>query len=127
MKDPGSTEFKNEHVSPGGTYCAEVNSKNSYGAYVGFERVMAKVDVFEGKSDGYVLFERDGVKGDGIGGTIVQLELQTATTWAKINARRELAAGDKDTLSEQEYQEIALHKVFEEEWSEKCSQELGAK
>ena len=123
VKDPGSTEFKNEKTSPNGIYCAEVNSKNSFGAFVGFQRVV----VGRFGEENYTLLERDGLKSDGGGGTLVLLELNIATTQAKINARRELAVGDKDTLSEQEYQEIALRKVFEEEWSEKCSQKVGTK
>jgi hypothetical protein len=124
MKDPDSSQFKNEQVFPSGVYCAEVNSKNSYGAFVGFQRVV----VGRFGEENYTLFERDGVKNDSIGGTLVQLKLQTATTWAKVNTmRRERADGDKSTLSEQEYQEIALRKVFEEEWSENCSQKVGAK
>lgn len=42
FKDPSSAQFRNEYVidKSGGEYivCGEVNGKNSYGAYVGFEQ-----------------------------------------------------------------------------------------
>lgn len=117
LKDPGSSQFRNEQLFPSGVYCAEVNSKNSYGAYVGFQRVM----VGRFSEESYVLFERDGLN-NSVAGTIIQLKLDTATTTAKINMKeRELAGGDEAELSEKEYQEIALRKVFGEEWSENCS------
>lgn len=39
MKDPASTQFRNLHygVEPG-TVCGEINAKNGFGGYVGFER-----------------------------------------------------------------------------------------
>lgn len=126
VKDPGSTEFKNEKTSPNGIYCAEVNSKNSYGAFVGFERVMAKVDVFEGKSDGYVFFEREGLEGSGGAEVVIlaQIELETVREHNKA-MEREIAGGNKAAPNEQEYRETALRKVFEEEWSENCSLKIS--
>ena len=122
VKDPGSTEFKNEKTSPNGIYCAEVNSKNSYGGFVGFQRVMAKVDVFEGESDGYVFFERDGLEGSGGGEMSIQLQIKTATTYEHIKAKEEeMAGGNKVDSNDNEYRETARRKVFEEEWSENCS------
>ena len=45
LKDPGSAEYRNEHLYPRKTdedlsLCGEVNSKNSFGGYVGFRRFM---------------------------------------------------------------------------------------
>lgn len=122
VKDPGSTEFKNEKTSPNGVYCAEVNSKNSYGAFVGFERVMAKMDVIEGGSGGnYVFFEREGLFGSRGYQSIILLKIEIETVREHNNARKqELAGGDKATQSENEYRETALRKVFEKQWSENC-------
>ena len=38
LKDPGSAQFRNLHLSTGlpGDACGEINAKNSYGAYVGY-------------------------------------------------------------------------------------------
>ena len=117
LKDPGSSQFRNEQLFPSGVYCAEVNSKNSYGAFVGFQRVM----VGRFGDENYILFERDGLN-NSAGGTLIRAELHTAATWAKVDMKeRELAGSDEAEPSEQEYQEIALRKVFGEEWSEKCS------
>ena len=41
LKDPDSAKFKDERVAATGSYCAEVNSKNSYGAYGGFKRIIS--------------------------------------------------------------------------------------
>ncbi|TAN27273.1 MAG: hypothetical protein EPN31_12115 [Castellaniella sp.] len=37
MKDPGSSEFRNQYG-----VCGEVNAKNSFGAYTGYRRFVAK-------------------------------------------------------------------------------------
>lgn len=44
LKDPASAEFRNVHFYSGGgvpVTCGEVNSKNSFGGYTGFERFIA--------------------------------------------------------------------------------------
>jgi len=48
LKDPGSAEFRNQHG-----LCGEVNSKNSFGGYVGFRRFIAATKEM-------VVFENDG-------------------------------------------------------------------
>lgn len=121
VKDPGSTEFKNEKTSPNGIYCAEVNSKNLYGAFVGFQRVMAKVDVrYGGESYGYVFFEREGLKG-GDAQTFSSKILIYRLQGERKAREQELAGGYEATQSENEYREAAERKVFEEEWSLNCS------
>lgn len=37
LKDPASAQFRDVHAN-GPAVCGEINSKNSYGAYVGFRR-----------------------------------------------------------------------------------------
>lgn len=39
LKDPSSAEFRNEVA-----FCGEVNSKNSFGAYTGFQKYIAAND-----------------------------------------------------------------------------------
>lgn len=44
LKDPGSAEFRNVHFYSGGktvVACGEVNAKNSFGGYSGYERFVA--------------------------------------------------------------------------------------
>lgn len=61
MKDPGSADFRNLKISNNtvvrkAVVCGEVNSKNSFGAYVGFRRFIADYD------SNYIL-EGDALKG----------------------------------------------------------------
>jgi len=37
LKDPGSAQFANEFISPSKALCGQVNAKNGFGAYTGFE------------------------------------------------------------------------------------------
>lgn len=48
LKDPGSAEFRNQRG-----FCGEVNSKNSFGGYVGYKRFIAATKEM-------VVFEKDG-------------------------------------------------------------------
>ncbi len=43
LKDPESTKFRNEKRYKNGYVCGEFNSKNSYGAYTGYSRYVAKM------------------------------------------------------------------------------------
>jgi hypothetical protein len=52
VKDPSSLQFRNQRGS-----CGEVNSKNSFGAYTGFQRYMAV--------PGLAVFERDSAMAPG--------------------------------------------------------------
>jgi len=45
MKDPSSTTFKNLFTRNDWFLCGEVNSKNSFGGYVGFKRFIAQGDI----------------------------------------------------------------------------------
>lgn len=38
MRDPGTVQFKAEKLNGQGWLCGQLNSKNAYGAYVGFKR-----------------------------------------------------------------------------------------
>ena len=42
LKDPESTKFRNEKKGKEGHVCGEFNSKNSYGAYAGYKKYIAK-------------------------------------------------------------------------------------
>lgn len=41
MKDPLTTQFRQDHLTPEGWLCGEFNSKNEYGAYPGFKRFIS--------------------------------------------------------------------------------------
>lgn len=114
LKDPTSAEFRSEKVSSSGVYCAEVNSKNSYGGYTGFDRVIAN-----GKN--YVIFERSGVQGSGPEHLLFLVDVEKEWVDSEIKALKRKNAGETIEIpSERESREIALPRVFEKWWSEKC-------
>ncbi|MEB0133776.1 hypothetical protein QN362_00355 [Actimicrobium sp. CCC2.4] len=41
LKDPDSAEFRNQFIGKAGAPCGEVNSKNSFGGFVGFQRYIS--------------------------------------------------------------------------------------
>lgn len=48
LRDPGSAKFRNVHFYSGGgvpVTCGEVNAKNAFGGYTGFERFVAAADI----------------------------------------------------------------------------------
>lgn len=52
LKDPDSAKFQGQFVGLKNIPCGEVNSKNSYGGYSGFQRYLTA-------QNGIVVFERD--------------------------------------------------------------------
>lgn len=44
LKDPSSSQFRSE-IFHGNSLCGEINTKNSYGAYIGFKRFIATKDL----------------------------------------------------------------------------------
>ena len=40
LKDPEAAEFRNQFTGKAGLPCGEVNAKNGFGAYMGFQRYM---------------------------------------------------------------------------------------
>lgn len=61
LKDPESTKFRNEKKYSNGYVCGEFNSKNSYGAYTGYVRYVAKKH-----SDSQALSSKEYYSEDGI-------------------------------------------------------------
>lgn len=41
LKDPDSAKFRGEFIGPSGAPCGEVNAKNGFGAYAGYQRYVA--------------------------------------------------------------------------------------
>jgi hypothetical protein len=116
LNDPDSSVFKRDRVAPGGTYCGEVNSKNTFGGYVGFQRVIARLGLEN--SDGYVFFELGGLANSwGVSGLLIKTGLYIEAT----EARNEDRAVGASTQVESKYEKIALSKVFKETWAKNCS------
>jgi hypothetical protein len=54
MLDPEAAKFRNLRVISGDTVCGEVNPKNTYGAYIGYQKFMytpGRTPVFEDPTD----------------------------------------------------------------------------
>lgn len=41
LKDPSSAQFRGDYITSIGSVCGEINGKNGFGAYSGFERYMS--------------------------------------------------------------------------------------
>jgi hypothetical protein len=41
VRDPGSAQFRNQFIGKGGAPCGEVNAKDAFGAYIGFQRYIS--------------------------------------------------------------------------------------
>lgn len=52
LKDPDSAQFRGQFVGKAGVPCGEVNSKNAFGGYVGYQRYIAS-------GGGLVFFEQE--------------------------------------------------------------------
>jgi hypothetical protein len=56
LKDASSAQYKNEHVTTSGVVCGEVNAKNGFGGFAGFERYIAapgKIAVVESETQDF--------------------------------------------------------------------------
>ncbi|MBC3920014.1 hypothetical protein H8L32_21275 [Undibacterium sp. CY18W] len=113
LKDPQSTQFRNE-VLKIGILCGELNSKNSYGAYVGFKRFIAS-----GKQFAFV---------DGMGlvaGKEPELNAAEVTKFVGFEIEifhimvEDLKQG-KDRISEAEKQKLIESKKFAYFWEKYC-------
>ncbi|SEO03451.1 hypothetical protein SAMN05428959_104299 [Duganella sp. CF517] len=41
VRDPGSAQFRNQFIGKGGAPCGEVNAKDAFGTYIGFQRYIS--------------------------------------------------------------------------------------
>lgn len=79
LKDPASTEFRNE-VFKDNVLCGELNSKNSYGAYVGFKKFVSGREPLRNTQFG-------GVEGNAIQGENAGLEVSKLLIAYSIKTR----------------------------------------
>lgn len=57
LKDPGSAQFRGDYINLIGSVCGEINGKNGFGAYTGFQRYMSS----KGDKGGFTaIFDSDG-------------------------------------------------------------------
>ncbi len=79
LKDPESTQFRNE-VFKDNVLCGELNSKNSYGAYVGFKKFISGREPMRNTQFG-------GVEGDAIQGKNAVLDIDKLLIASSIKTR----------------------------------------
>lgn len=110
LRDPSSTQFRNESLKKSGWLCGEMNSKNAYGAYVGFKRFMAKDEV-----NSFV----EGMSSTGVGKPdhqqiLMALELENSA----LKQAKELV--DSGSLDGNLAKVWMKRRVFEMQWQEYC-------
>lgn len=116
MKDPSSTQFRKEFISKSGWLCGEFNSKNEYGAYVGFKKFISN------KVSGAVYVE-------GLSLISAPTVDETAALLKKENAFWDLqmlsakTGGHFEKYSDRERNQMARIEQFEEQWNNLCVNE----
>ena len=113
LKDPGAAQFRSE-VLKNGVLCGELNSKNSFGAYVGFSRFIAsngKFALIEG-------LDRVTDKGMELSNDEIIQWLKIDEEIAKLNYER--VTSDKGVMSETQIMELTNAKRFVFLWEKYC-------
>ena len=119
MKDPSSTQFRNEKIKDG-MMCGEINSKNSYGSYVGFKRFITS-------SPNYAYIEGIGYVGakdemilSGARSVVMQrLDVEIKILDAQLLIHKN--GGKFKQLTAAEMEKAVDEKLFVERWSEVCT------
>lgn len=127
LKDPDSAKYKDERISTNGNYCGQVNSKNSYGAYTGFKRVISETHCTAFFESGiYYVQPSAGLTGpaancSGMGHAValgITADRMEAGN-AAIKARD--SSGGTGRAAIPTDSELT-HQIFERWWLEKCQQ-----
>jgi hypothetical protein len=114
LKDSESARFRNERIAKSGALCGEVNSKNSFGGYVGFKRF-----ILAGQGASYL--EDVGALG-AWSPTDEQLRDQEETS-VKLHVLKyndEHRGIPLDMPSDTERREYANRRFFEAKWAKLC-------
>lgn len=116
LKDPSSTQFRNERITNGGYLCGELNSKNGNGGYVGFKRYISGANVH------YL---------EGIGSIRKQGEIaSTSEVLEMLNKENEILRDfiemrnrtpDIQPPSDDARRDLVIRRIFEGKWKEFCT------
>lgn len=127
LKDPDSAKFKDERVSTTGSYCAEVNSKNGFGAYGGFKKIISETACTAFFDDGSYHVHTSSTRSTTASNcemwaTVANLNLASEALEA-VNAARtaDLTAKVSRSITIPTETEVRRH-IFQRWWVEKCSQ-----
>ena len=115
LRDPLTVQFKDEKLTDKGWLCGQINSKNAYGAYVGFTR-------FAVRSDDDAWIEGQGYVGKGSQSSERTLEVLDA----QIQVMKQLVETRKANPqfvppSDGEIEDMAEAQRFSDNWQKYCS------
>jgi hypothetical protein len=114
LKDPASTQYRNEQLKKTGWLCGELNSKNSSGDYVGFRRYIAgSADDAYLEEHGYV-----GTDADNTSRVIENLDIRIAVL--KKHNEFNSTMGTSHPLSESAINTEVTTEIFNEKWKKIC-------
>jgi len=118
MKDPLTTQFRQDRLTPEGWLCGEFNSKNEYGAYPGFKRFISNTKAGAVYVEGLSLITEDNFELTG--------EEINAILDKKISLYNlQIAAKDRGEpitkYTEGERNRIAREDRFKDRWKELCT------
>lgn len=118
MKDPASTQFRSEKLSPEGWLCGEMNAKNSYGAYSGFKRFISISE-----ADAYVeSMGRVGKSEDSSRQITESLDVQIEILKnRKVFNETVPASMQLQELSQKELESEAEKVIFNRRWDKTCT------
>jgi hypothetical protein len=113
LKDPESTQYRNERLSKDGWICGELNSKNAMGAYVGFKRFAASKD-----KTGYL--ENEGYFTNGAS---QKSSLDVKFSLHSLKARKLIQENTGQwQVSNSEADKMGMQTMFNEVWNSHCTE-----
>lgn len=116
MKDPDSTKFRAESLESDGWLCGELNSKNEYGAYVGFKRFMSNKKGGKFFIDDMQLNEliNDGSSAE----VLYRLRKESEILQREIESRK--SGSTIINFSQRERDKIVAGEIFKDKWRDNC-------
>ena len=116
MKDPDSTKFRAESLESDGWLCGELNSKNEYGAYVGFKKFMSN------KKGGKIFLQDMSLNEISAKGStedfLVRLTKETKILQRENESREN--GGPIIRFSQRERDAIVAQEIFDDKWRDNC-------
>lgn len=124
MKDPDSTQFKADYLEGDGWLCGELNSKNEYGAYVGFKRFMSNAKGGKIYIDGMGALGNQHVT-ESTGEFIARLSKETELLKEENESRNN--GGPIVKHSQYEREAIVEQWIFNSKWAENCPSSISSR
>jgi hypothetical protein len=113
LKDPASTQFRNEFMSGSGWLCGELNSKNSEGGYVGFKK-------FAVRSDKEIYLQGEGSLNEATTEEVIETVSET-TAMLKNYIELKKETPSLQIPSDRDQYEAAKRRVYEKKLEAACT------